>query len=326
MKKTLLLTASAAVMAFGMSLSAMAADVPTDYEAYFTFDETIDDATAIEQGSNGQVGATTTKEFNYVDGKNGKAIAINDTTDEEGNTDNIGLDTNVTLDGSDTYTISFWAKASDAPFAAPIVWVGAESQSPENWVGIWAGFNSGEWQSAAGIGSNDSSDGEHRVNLVAPIGTLNSFGWDYITLVVDENHMATLYYNGVSQGTTEEAIPTLVDGSHVYLGANAWDAPANMEIDDLVIFKRALSAEEIQALYEVNGVPDADAEVVEQEETTTAAKKKVSTAAGGVDDSSSVSDSEDSDNSTAVIIIIVVAVLVVAVVVAVVVAGKKKKS
>jgi hypothetical protein len=320
MKKKLLVTASAAVMAFGMSLSAMAADVPTDYEAYFTFDETIDGATAVEQGSGAQVGAATTKEFNYVDGKNGKAIAIND-GDEA---DNIGLDTNVTLGGSDTYTISFWAKAYSAPFAAPIVWVGAESQSPENWVGIWAGFNSGEWQSTAGIGSNDSSEGEHRVNLVAPIGTLNEFGWDYITLVVDENHMATLYYNGVSQGTTEEAIPTLLDGSHVYLCANAWDAPANMEIDDLVIFKRALSADEIQALYEVNGVPDADAEVVEQEETTTAEKKKVSTAAGGVETASSTV--EESDNSTGIIIAIVAVVLVIAVVVAVVIAGKKKKS
>jgi hypothetical protein len=282
MKKCLFTLAGAVTLTLCMGVVAMA-DVPTDYAAYFTFDGSTDGATAVEQGSSGKVGAATTKNFNYVDGKNGKAIAINDTTDEYGDTDNIGLDTNVTLGSSDSYTISFWAKAYDAPFAAPIVWVGSTDQSPENWVSVWAGFNSGEWQSAAGIGSNDSSNGENRVNLVAPLGTLNEFGWEYITLVVDEDRIASIYYNGVFQGSTEEQVPVLRNGSHVYVGANAWDTPADMEIDDLVIFKRALSEKEIQSLYQVNGVPDANAKVVEQEETTTAVKKKVSTAAGGVD-------------------------------------------
>ena len=68
MKKRLLVTAGAAVMALGMSMSAMAADVPADTEAYFTFDETTDGATAVEKGAGATVGgAAADKTWSYVD-------------------------------------------------------------------------------------------------------------------------------------------------------------------------------------------------------------------------------------------------------------------
>lgn len=319
MRKRFLTTAGAAVMALGMTFSAMAADVPTDYEKYFTFDETTDDAVAVAQGAGAAVGAETEKTWTYVEGKNGKAIAINDAGD------NIGLDTKVSLSGSDSFTLSFWAKATSAPFAAPVVWTGATSQGTEAWIGFWAGFNDGTWNNAAGIGSNDAAGA--RVGLVAPLSETQEFGFDYITLVYDAStQLGTLYYNGKSQGTTEAALPTIGDDCHVYVGANAWDAPANMVVDDLAIFKRALSEDEVAALYEVNGVPSADATKVEQEETKAAEKVtlKVSLDTPGVN-KDTAAETEESSNM-GIIIGVIAAVLVVAVVVAVVIASKKKKS
>lgn len=322
MKKKLFVAASAAVLTLGMSMAAMA-DVPTDYEAYFTFDETIDDATAVAKGDGGTVGAAAEKTFDYVDGKNGKAIAINNGEEK----DNIGLDTNVTLNGTDSFTISFWAKAYEAPFAAPLVWTGATSQSTESWIGIWSGFNDGTWKATAGLGSNDAAG--TRLGIVAPLSETKEFGYDYITMTVDAaTHQGVLYYNGSEVGKTEGELPVIGDGSHVYLGANAWDAPANMEVDDLVIYKRALSADEVKALYEVNGVPKADAEKVEQEETKAKEQKTLKASldsSDGLSTSSSNAEEEESSNTT-IIIVVVVVVLVIAVAVGAVVATKKKKT
>lgn len=327
MTKKFLVAAGAAVLTLGMSMSAFAADVPTDYEAYFDFDESLGDATAVEKGDGGTVGGAATKEFNYADGKNGKAVAINDGEEK----DNVGLDTNVSLNGTDSFTISFWAKAEDAPFAAPVVWAGATSQPSggESWIGFWAGFNDGTWNATAGIGSNTT--GDPRYGAVASLSETQTFGFDYITMAVDATtHQAVLYYNGKEVTKTEGGeLPVLADGSHVYIGANAWDAPANMLIDDFTVYKRALSADEVAALYEVNGIPKADAEKVEQEETKANEKTTLKVNMDpnkGLATTTPEETTEESSSNVGLIIGIVVAVLVVAVIVGVVIATKKKKS
>lgn len=331
MKKRLLVTAGAAVMALGMSMSAMAADVPADTEAYFTFDETTDGATAVEKGADATVGgAAADKTWSYVDGMNGKAIVINDMDDQ------IGLDTNVTIGANDSFTVSFWAKAYTSPFAAPITWIGSTSQKPEDWIGIWAGFNNtglDGWTTTAGIGSNDSAG--LRVGAVSPLseGNANSFNWTYITMTMDvADHIGVLYYNGAEVARTTDALPTLNDDSHVYICANAWDAPPSMEIDDFAIYKRALSAEEVKTLFSVNGVAEKDAKVVDQKETEgekqeETTKAKVSTATPGVSNegSTEVIDASNNKASTGLIIAIVAGVLVVAIVIAVVIATRKKR-
>lgn len=331
MRKKLLVTAGAMAMALGMSVSALA-DVPTDYEAYFTFDDKLDNekggsATAVEKGNGGTVGAAAEKTFDFVTGQNGKAVAINNGETK----DNIGIDTGVTLNGTDSFTISFWAKAYEAPFAAPVVWAGATSQSTEAWIGFWSGFNGDApgWNTVTGIGSNDASGA--RVGATASLSETPTFGYDYITMTVDATtHQGVLYYNGVEKAKTEAELPTLGDGAHIYVGANAWDAPANMEIDELVVYKRVLTADEVKSLYEVNGIPKADAQKVDQKETqadTTVApvtfKPNLNNQAGLSNNNSS--EEEDSSN-TGIIIGVVVAVLVVAVVVGVVVATKKKSN
>lgn len=326
MKKRLLVAAGAAVLTLGMRMTTMAADVPTDYEAWFTFDETTDDATQVGQGANTTAGTAveTEKTFNYVDGKDGKAIAINDGETQ----DNIGLDTNVVLNSTDSFTITFWAKAYEAKFASPLVWVGAADQSTEAWIGLWAGFNAGTWGDTVGIGSNDATGA--RVGATKALSETGEFGYDYITMTVDATtHEGVLYYNGTEVARTEAELAALTDGAHVYVGANAWDAPSHMEMDNLVIYKRVLSADEVAALYGVNGVPDADAEEVEQEETEAneAVTFKPSLTTPGLDEeTTAAATTEEDSSSTTIIIVVVVVVLVVAVVAGVLVATKKKKA
>ena len=326
MKKKFLVAAGATVLALGMSMSAVAA-VPEDYEAYFTFDEKLDNekggsATAVEKGNGGTVGAASTKTFDFVEGKQGKAVAINNGEEK----DNVGIDTGVTVNGTDSFSISFWAKAYDAPFAAPVVWVGATSQSPEAWIGFWSGFNGDApgWNTVTGIGSNDGSD--TRAGATASLSEAATFGYDYITMTIDATtHSAVLYYNGVEKAKTEVELPTLGDGAHIYIGANAWDAPANMEIDEFVVYKRVLTADEVKSLYEVNGVPKADAETVAQGETEAKTTKAPITAKPNLNSQAGLAQPKESESSnTALYIGIVVAVVVVAVIIGVVVATKKK--
>lgn len=326
MKKKFLVAASATVLALGMSMSAVAA-VPEDYEAYFTFDGKLDNekggsATAVGKGTNPQVGAAVEKTFDFVDGKQGKAVAINNGETK----DDIGIDTGIVLNGTDSFTISFWAKAYDAPFAAPVVWAGAANQSPEAWIGFWSGFNNDApgWNTVTGIGSNDAAGA--RVGATASLSEAATFGYDYITMTIDATtHQGVLYYNGVEKAKTEAELPTLGDGSHIYIGANAWDAPANMEIDEFVVYKRVLTAEEVKALYDVNGVPKADAETVEQKDTEAKTTKAPVTAKPNLNSTAGLAQPEKEESSNTVLYVgIAVAVVVVAVIIGVVVATKKK--
>lgn len=263
MKKQILTGVGVIVLSMTMStiIQAEEGNAPKDYSAYFSFDETLGNAVAVRKGTL----ETVLKEFIYADGKNGKSIVINADTEGE-DYDDIGLDTNVRVSGEDSFSVSFWVKAYTAPFAAPVIWIGTADQTEENWIGFWAGVdNENAWNKTAGLGSNDAEG--TRMGITSALSDTNAFGYDYITFTVDGNtHRGCLYYNGVEVGKTEGELPVLNEESHIYVGANAWDAPAHMEIDDLLIYKRVLTAEEVDALYRVNG--NLENEVGTQEQTT----------------------------------------------------------
>ncbi|MCD7748400.1 MAG: discoidin domain-containing protein [Firmicutes bacterium] len=105
-----------------------------------------------------------------------------------------------TADITDDFTVSFTVSVDWYAFAAPILWIGSQDQSSENWIGIWCDFNESYGPS---VGSNGSE--EYRIGVMG--GT--SVGVTYpvtdliITLVVEDG-VAYLYYDGVLVGQSND--------------------------------------------------------------------------------------------------------------------------
>ena len=148
-----------------------------------------------------------------------------------------------------------------------------------------------------------------------------------ITAVVD-NGNGILYYDGVEVGTIEEGtvLPSVTaDDRSFYLGVNAWDKPFAGLIDELYIYDRSLTADDVKELYEATKT------VAEQETLQVAVKEWDKPQLANPDEFLQSSDdgksSEKSDDNTMMYIIIaVVVVAVVVVIVAVVMSSKKKNA
>lgn len=163
------------------------------------------------------------------------------------------------LDLEKNFTISVKVKATSRVFAAPVVWVGPTAQpgGGENWIGIWHGFDDNATKGPA-LGSNDAAGS--RVGVLGADGAFTEMDETLVTIVINEG-VGSLYYNGTLVGTTADGKtlpdPTSADGCAVYIGCNAWDKPADGTYDNLSVYNRALSAEEVAALAAAGGDPTA---------------------------------------------------------------------
>jgi|GEM_PF-1254497 len=318
MRKKILVAALAAAMTITSTCTVFAADTTSDLIGQFSFDDNVDNAKGGTAEIVGKAFADPTDtEFTFEAGVKGNALRL--AKDEDTN----GLDLKINPSG-EKYTVAVWAKADKFGFAAPIVWIGARNQTTEAWTGLWAGFGA-DWSKAPEFGSNDSSGA--RVGAVPETGLAEvagmTFGWTFLTAVVD-NGVATLYYNGeqVAQTADGAAIASAItDDSSVYVGANAWDSPFNGLVDELYVYDRALTAEDVKALYDesVDTVPEE--ETKDPSETTTKLLPKV-------DDNDYTKKASKDDNKTdytwVYIVCGIAAVVVVAGIVVVVVKKGKK--
>lgn len=321
MRKKFLAVVTAAVMSMSMAVTAFA-DTESGMLAHYTFDDKLtNEVTGEEATQTGQkFAAAAGDKIEYLDG------ALNML---EGNTD--GLNLNVKATG-DAYTFSFWAMTNVVNgFAEPILWYGGTNQSPEAWVGVWPGlFN--VWSSGGPvIGGNDSAGSRPAVtpeaaNNILVEGSETAFNWHMITAVID-NGKATLYYDGAQVGASTDAItfPSVTaDDRSFYLGVNAWDKPYAGLVDELYVYDRALTADDVKELY------DATKTVADQQElkveTIEWDKPALSDPNEFVQSTAKDDDAKDSDNTMMIVIIAVVVVVVVVVVVAVVMSSKKKNA
>lgn len=313
MKKKLFAVVLTAVMTIASAVSAFAA-APEGSVAYFSFDGTVDGATPIKKGFI----AAEKSEWAYVDGKVGQALNVN-----PNKVDDIGLDTGVTI-GTGSYTVSFWAQANTSNFACPLVFIGKTDQSTEAWNGIWQGLSDGWNTGTSGAGSNDATGA--RVGIVQTFNnaTQFSFDWTYITLTVDvdNNHTATLYCDG-KYVFSIEGYAALTEDAKMYVGANYWDNPCDFYIDELVVFDKALSADEVTALAASAGVGGSEEKEEPTEAPTESTDDNKTTAAPDKTDSEEGSSSFVPFGIIPIIIVVVVVVAVAAIVV--VVTDKKKK-
>lgn len=323
MKKKLFAIALTAVLALGSAVSAFAG-APEGSSAYFSFDSTTDSATPVVKGNGGKVGEATTKEWEYVDGMADKALHVNPAKkDADGNdiSDNIGLDTGVTV-GSKAFTVSFWVKANSCLFATPLVWVGGADQTTEHWIGLWPGLN-GDWTTGPlQVGTNSPETNRQAITLFPEGLQAYSFGWTHFTFSVEPkettSHVA-VYCNGTFIFESDN-FALLTDDAKIYVGANAWDAPTDFEIDELAVFDKVLTGDEVSALYDTYSTGTTSDN---NDENTDTDDKDDSKDDSKNDANSTDKDSDSKSNTTTIIIVVVVVVVIVAVVA--VVASKKKK-
>lgn len=324
MRKKFLTVAATAVMTMSMLMSAFA-DTEKDLIAHYGFDEnTKNEVTGEEAKQTGQKFADAKGDtFTYEDGVNGKALVM-----AKGNTD--GYNLNVAAK-DDTYTVSVWVKASEINgFAEPIVWYGGKDQSSEAWVGIWPGL-ADKWASGGPVlGSNDAAKSRPAVtagtNNLTTDETMLAFDWHMVSIVVD-GKQGKLYWDGqlVGMSTADISIPSVTaDDKSFYLGVNAWDVPFAGSVDELYIYDRALTSDDVKELYEATnkaGVKAAELEAYKEPETH---KPQLAQKGEFTQTTGDTQDEEDDDNTMMIVIIAVVVVVVVVVVVAVASSSKKK--
>ncbi|GMX62598.1 hypothetical protein Elgi_24030 [Paenibacillus elgii] len=182
--------------------------------------------------------ATSAGNVTYVAGRSGQAASI-----PAGNANYIDLGDRSDLKfGSGDFTVSFWHTGNLAGDQAVI--------SNKNWN---SGKNAG-WYIGPATTNNmtlNMADGTNRIDYSA-----QSVGseWHHFTISVDRtNKTATTYVDGVMKATkdiTALGMSSMDTPYHVIIGAdgNKGNGGATVTLDDLKIWKRALSATEAKAL------------------------------------------------------------------------------
>ena len=251
---------------------AASVDITSDLVAYYPFDGSLDNIVSKTGGKavlHGGAGTTwinpAVGDATYGTGKKGKAFDFNGKVNEV-NTNGLELDAKVT---TDSYSMSFWVQMDNYTSASSLVFANSDNGGfniAENWFGptfptvrIWKEIK----------GTNPvQNEWEHYVDAwTAPAtGT-----WTYITLTYADGILC-LYrdgklfrdnggVNGAERiGRIENVAHTLmaVKNQLLFLGVNWWDPTIDGRIDNFALYGRALSADEVAALYaEENADPSA---------------------------------------------------------------------
>ncbi len=331
MRKKFLAVAAATVMSMSMAMSAMAA-APTDYTGYYTFDDTLDNSaeggeTATLTGAKVTEAATLT-EAKFTEGVDGKAIDMDAT---------YGLKLGKLLT-SNQYTVSYDVKVHAGTFGTAGVFIESMngSAASEQWTSVKPVTSNDVFETGAPHVWNNTKNGK-RYNLAAQahVDSVKAENWFKITFVVDKE-VASLYVDNIkvaegkvtdptndSDADIENKIPsnTVNGDTIVWLGVNYWDVPLNAAVDNLYIYDRALTKDELKELVG----KDLESKVVEVETMTPALADKNDTSifqtTGGDED-----EKDSEDNTMTIVIVAVVVVAVIVIIVAVVAASKKKKA
>ncbi len=281
MKKVLFVLLAVVIMASTLVVSTSAVEIPTDgLLAHFKFEgnfvNEVNGEAATQYMDNWQEGMYEGDVegmywvHNSVDGY---GLDLN-----EGE----GFSTGVSVNGKD-FTVAVWLLEGTDPGIVPYVWYGGYTQSTENWIGIWnVDITSGWTRPGVTVGSNDAAGA--RLEIVPTEGTYDAdaaaeggllMQWTHIaiaaTYVADtDTYDIVMYVNGVEAGSnTGFPNPGSDDpetnGDYFYVnGVNYWSDPNSTgAMDDLLIYEKALSADEIASIY---GSYEAPKEYASQDE------------------------------------------------------------
>lgn len=197
--------------------------------AYWPMDEGEGDVIKDESGS-GHDG--TIKGATWVDGKFGKGLAFDGQDDY--------VDCGETLAGREikAFTVAAWVKIESWSNGAAIVYLGGEDYA--------------SWAAAVNTGTSGGRSIDFQYGRI--LGHQEVFysdeGWHHIAAVYDGSY-ARLYKDGQEVYNEEYTSPVDFSGSRTVLGTHpVHERSFKGVIDEVRIYDRALSGEEITGLYE----------------------------------------------------------------------------
>jgi len=164
-----------------------------------------------------------------------------------------GVDDYVSLppnSGTGDFTIDFWEKSSsNALYKVALSFAASASPTTSNLI---FDFNDPDIPGGVGLWVYWNGGGEYRITT-GSIGSFTNGLWHHIALTRSGANM-TLYVNGASVGSTVYApVINLSNFDVNYIGASPATPPANFwqgAVDEVSIYNRALTASEIQSLYD----------------------------------------------------------------------------
>lgn len=201
-------------------------------------DYNFNDSTLNDTVDTGRVASTFVKgrtafagDVKYVDGKSGKALNLNKEYGIRLNTPNVGKN----------FTVSLWTNLKgDLGWANPIV--NLTNDDNTNWM-AYAGRSGVTTLLWAVGGSYSGNEQLFDTNL-----TKNK--WQHVVLSGDENTVK-LYVDGKLINSAPNKNQPLVGATaDVLIGVNFWDTCFNGYVDDIKVYKRTLSDEEVVFLKE----------------------------------------------------------------------------
>ncbi len=208
----------------------------------FDFEDSADGAAAVTKALKPEV--VKNPAYSYKEGVNGgKAISL------PGSYGMKLLDTKDVV--GDTYSVSFWMKPTTLGGAVDPVLAGG-TFDPQKWFNVTA-TSRGMW----------SHDNGTWIDSAAPSSYFTVGEWQQVVLTVDGSKpgknnaggdnaatsLAKLYLNGELVQTGQVAKSALSsDEAALYFGVNGWDAYFNGAVDEIMVFDRVLSEDEIFAV------------------------------------------------------------------------------
>ncbi len=342
MKKRILALAAAAIMVVSSTVMTFA-DTTTGLIGQYNFDGSLKnevtgtDATVTASKVN--VELTGAEEAIFANGVSSQAIYLN------GFTSGYGLEFTDAVPTSNTYTLSYDVYYATYSQYSPVLFLA------DNWdaTALWASFGNG-WQAdlsyAAGIWVNDVPNANPGtwMDIWQSGGTpelvdadKNWVSWTNITYVIDNGAVA-VYVNGspielapaadgAAKAATDSLVNVVTENSRLFLGVNAWDTPLTGAVDNLYIYDRALTADDVAELVNSRDYDAATVPEIEQPETTS--NKPQVADPNNADylmpaETTAANNNDKGISPTIIIVAAVIIVVVVVVVVVAVVASKKK--
>ena len=341
MKKRIFALVAAAIMVVSSTVTALA-DTTTGLIGQYNFDGDLKNEVTGElatvYGKLVSVEATT-ETPEYANGVSDQAIALT------GLISSYGLKLDV-VPTSNTFTLSYDVYYREYSQYSPVLFLG------NSWDGVtdtWASFGCG-WQAslafAAGIWIHDLENKTpvEWVDVWTTGGNADLLldenaawvKWHNITYVVTDA-VPQIYIDGVAitAGSGQAGIDFINETTQLYLGINAWDSPLNAAVDNVLIYDRALTADDVAEIVASRDYDAATAPEIKLPETTFNKPQKadpnnadylVDAETLAEDNANANADDKDGGISTTVIVIGVAVVVVIVVVVVIAVVAAKKKN
>ena len=230
----------------------IAPDITSDLAAYYPLDGTLDNIISNNKAklhggassdTNDTWGKAPTSKENYGTGKKGQAFEFNG--GDKGVDGNDGLELDIKT--GESFTISAWVNTAEkindqTIFFAPVDF--------ENYIKTGTNYNNFA-SGGSVVYKNVWNWLDKNNNSLSSLKDLPLNTWTHIVLTFDDSGYAILYYN--AEILSQQNIPDFISGTYknipIFFGIDFWNTSFKGFIDDIAVYNRALSPEDVAALY-----------------------------------------------------------------------------